>query len=587
MGNAPSGDPAAPERGRPGTWGSGADRAVMQAIAEDVTRHSGFDVCAIEVVRSDGMLEFVAIAGSPDGAERLLGQATPLAEMQVVFTSGSRTGEWVFSPGDMMDEHARQVMERNGHMPDLIPLESDGAWLAEDMFFACLRGVEGSLRAVVYLDLPHDGMRPGPARIAEVHSALALALEAAVNIVERESFGQQVRMVQAARRVIQEARARLGVEELLALVAEELPAGFGALRVAVTLAGRDHEGQEEQAYAMSQALRRAWRNGSELVVDGDVMWGDEEFADQYGTWVTEMFTSFGFTSSVLVPIGFGEEYLGVFSMARGEGMPRWSDSEIRGAHAVVGDIAGALVDARSVERERELNSQLLELDGYRRSMISTIAHELKNPVGVFTGHLELVSEADIPDSAHRSLSALRRAADRVESMAQNLVLLGQITDAEQPTIEVEVHLSALVSEVVDFMTVLAQGARVGLVVDVDDDIVVTGDPTELHRLVSNLISNAIKYTPAGGVVTIWLRPDESEEVVVFRCADTGIGLSAADQARVFEPFFRSEDTRARGKPGTGLGLAIVRQVVERHRGTIGVSSVLGLGTSFEVRLPTL
>ncbi|MGN0065938.1 MAG: sensor histidine kinase [Nocardioides sp.] len=576
-------DASALPRPRSSSWGRATDRAVLQAVAEDLTRRSGFKVCAIEVLRTDQMLEFVAIAGSPGGSERLLGQGSPLESMQVVFNAGQHAHGWVFVAGDTLDDYTRDVMAEYGHRPELVPSDSTDAWLPEDMLFTCLLGVGGDLRAVLYLDEPYDGLRPSLDRVAELQAEVALALDSVVNIVERETFGEQVRMAEAARRVIQEARSRVGVEELLTLVAEELPAGFNALRVGVTLTGEPPEGWDDMARAMQDSFRRIWEDGTELIVDPDRLWGDDDFAEKYGDQLRSMLGAYGITSSVMIPIGIGGEFLGVLSMARGEGMPPWTDSEIRGGRAVAGDIAGALVDARSVQREKELNAQLVALDEYRRSMIRTIAHELQNPVGVLTGHLDLVGMIAMPDMADRSLAAMGRAADRIESMAQNLVTLGRITDAEQPKIEVEIHLSALVHEVLDFVAVLAESGGVTLTGSIAEEQVVVGDPTELHRLVSNLVSNAIKYTPKGGSVEVTLAP--GDDAVTFRCADTGIGLSEEDRVRIFEPFFRSDHESAREKPGTGLGLAIVQQVVERHGGTISVESDLGVGTTFVVELP--
>lgn len=576
-------DASALPRPRASSWGRATDRAVLQAIAEDLIRRSGFKVCAIEVLRTDRMLEFVAIAGSPLGSERLLGQGSPLESMQIVFDSGAHADGWVFVAGDQLDDRTREIMLEYGHRPELVPADAEDAWLAEDMLFTCLLGVGGDLRAVLYLDEPEDGLRPSLERIATLQSEVALALDSVVNIVERETFGEQVRMAEAARRVIQEARSRVGVDDLIALVAEELPGAFNALRVAVTLAGEPPDGWDGMVDPMKPAMRRAWGQGTYLILDHDEIWGDDEFAEKYGDRLRAMLATYGITSSVMIPIGLGEEFLGVLSMARGEGMPPWTDSEIAGGRAVAGDVAGALVDARSVQRAEELNAQLVALDEYRRSMIRTIAHELQNPVGVLSGHLDLVGMIELPDMANRSLGAMGRAADRIESMAQNLVTLGRITDADQPAVAVEVNLSSLVWEVLDFVNVLAESAGVALQGDIAEEELVVGDPTELHRLVSNLVSNAIKYTPTGGKVAVSLVSEA--DGVTLRCADTGIGLSAADREKVFQPFYRSDDESAREKPGTGLGLAIVKQVVDRHRGTIEVESELGQGTVFTVRLP--
>jgi signal transduction histidine kinase len=110
-----------------------------------------------------------------------------------------------------------------------------------------------------------------------------------------------------------------------------------------------------------------------------------------------------------------------------------------------------------------------------------------------------------------------------------------------------------------------------------------GDAVEIDRLVTNLVSNAVKYTPEGRRVDIRLR--RTGERVVLEVADEGFGISPADQAQLFEEFFRSSNPAAAQQPGSGLGLAIVKRIVERHGGDIEVTSELGTGSTFRVTLP--
>jgi signal transduction histidine kinase len=134
---------------------------------------------------------------------------------------------------------------------------------------------------------------------------------------------------------------------------------------------------------------------------------------------------------------------------------------------------------------------------------------------------------------------------------------------------------------------VATGAGLDLVANVVDDLVVTGDEEGLRRVVANLVSNALKYTPPGGRVTVSLEPRSlaDRKGVELVCADDGIGIDIAEVDQVFTPFFRSSSTLARERPGTGLGLAITRGVVERHQGSIDVRSEIGRGTTFTVWLP--
>ena len=112
-----------------------------------------------------------------------------------------------------------------------------------------------------------------------------------------------------------------------------------------------------------------------------------------------------------------------------------------------------------------------------------------------------------------------------------------------------------------------------------------GDPTELDQLIGNLVSNAVKYTPSGGTVTLSVRRRDTD--VEIQVADDGLGIAEEDQARIFRAFYRTENPEALNEPGTGLGLAIVATVVERHAGRLEVGSRLGEGTAFTVTPPAV
>ena len=150
-----------------------------------------------------------------------------------------------------------------------------------------------------------------------------------------------------------------------------------------------------------------------------------------------------------------------------------------------------------------------------------------------------------------------------------------------------VDLSALVGECCEFLAPTARARRPGAAHDIVDGLVVEGERAGLQRLVTNLLSNALKYTPDGGRVDVRLAPEtvDGRDGVRLTCADTGIGIAASELGDVFTPFFRSARPEARRRPGTGLGLAITEQVVKRHHGTVEVESELGEGTTFAVWLP--
>lgn len=560
---------------------------MLQAIAEDIARRAGYKVCAMEVVRSDMMLEFVAIAGSPDGSERLMGQGSPLDSMQEVFDTGTRMGGWIFAVGEQFADSTREVLAEYGHRPDLTPIEAPDAWLAEDMLFTLLEGRHGDLRAVLYLDEPVSGLRPTRATVAEMERELAVALQSIIGIVEREAFGEQVRMVETTRQIIQAARTRVGGDELVEIVRTELPRGLRAERALIIREGEFDPSHLDDCVRLEAIMRRLWAGRHPLVVEGGDVWCEGEVDADEAALVCKYMDEQGPRAWVVVPFGLGEEYLGTLVLARMPGGSRWTDAEIQGARAVAGDLASAMVDARSMEQAIRLNEELRALDEYRTALIGTIAHELRNPMTVLTGHLELLEEVELDALQARSFKAMRRATARMGSMTQNLVDLMRVSDAERPAPATLIDLGVVAAETLEFVRVLADAADIELSCAIASGCRVVGDAEDLRGVVANLVGNAIKYSDEGGTVHVDVSPlDRSgKSWIAVAVSDSGIGIDSDELDQLFTPFFRSADQDARRRPGTGLGLAIVKEVVERHRGTIEVTSRSGEGSVFTVLVP--
>ena len=574
-------------RPRGQAWGNEAQRAVLHAIAEEIVRRSRFRVAGIEVLRSDGNLEFVAIAGSPEASTQLLGRAAPLAlDKMVAF--GTDLEGWVHIPEERVDDDTRAWMAEYGHTPDLPASEAPGAWRAEDRLVRLLRSEDGSLRATLYLDEPLDGLRPTSESLAAVNAETGVLYEAIVSIVERELYGEQVRMVAQARAARQSVRLGLGLADFLRELSAAMVEAMAVDSVDVLLAGQPAPSLEPWTSSFEEHMHRAWLRRGHLVVERTQTWGVGDAAVATPEVLAEAMQRRGVGSWLLVPIGMGEEYLGTLGLGRAPGGARWIDSEINAAVVVASDVAEVILDARLVERERTLNAELRAISDYRHDMVITLAHELRNPVSVLWTHLEMLDQMGVTAGpVSDSLAAMDRAARRIEDMIEDLMTLATVSDTERDLTRAPVDLSALTREVADFLAPTAVQSGLELQLDIEDDLVGTVEATGLQRMVANLLSNAHKYTPSGGRVTLTLAADavDGRPGVRLTCSDTGIGIDAGELDQVFTPFFRSGNPEARKRPGTGLGLAIVERVVTGHHGTIEVASVLGEGTTFSVWLP--
>jgi signal transduction histidine kinase len=174
----------------------------------------------------------------------------------------------------------------------------------------------------------------------------------------------------------------------------------------------------------------------------------------------------------------------------------------------------------------------------------------------------------------------------LQRLVEDMLLLTKMKDPHRPFVPVQVDLSGLVKEVSDSLAIQASRRRQTIDTSaVVPGVRVWGDPDEIGRLLTNVLGNAIKYTPDGGAVSLGV--GTSDEGAVVTCSDTGIGIAEQDVASLFDEFDRSSNPVAHAVPGTGLGLAIVRRIIDRHRGSIAVESTLGSGSTFRVVLPDL
>ncbi|HET7735373.1 MAG TPA: ATP-binding protein [Nocardioidaceae bacterium] len=227
---------------------------------------------------------------------------------------------------------------------------------------------------------------------------------------------------------------------------------------------------------------------------------------------------------------------------------------------------------------------LRELGEQRTAMANVLAHEVKNPLFAITGNAELLDANAPAELILSARAAIERGARRIGTTIEDMLALAQFDNPSAPRVLGQVDLAEIVSEVVELNAAAADRSGIELnVVLGGRPCFVSGVRDELDKMVLNLISNAVKYTPSGGSVSVTCSVEGDQAVLV--CQDDGIGISAEDQARLFDEFFRSSDPAARARPGTGLGLSIVRRVVERHGGSITVDSAVGVGSTFTVRLP--
>ena len=241
--------------------------------------------------------------------------------------------------------------------------------------------------------------------------------------------------------------------------------------------------------------------------------------------------------------------------------------------------------SRLLERERAQNERLRGLDRLKDEFVALVSHELRTPLTSIRGYLELVlDDAEQLTSEHKEfLQIVDRNVDRLLHLVSDLLLVAQADAGKLSFDWTAVALSPLVAQCVLAAQPAAEEADVELVFDSEPTEPIVGDPERLAQLLDNLISNAIKFTPAGGQVEV--RVDASADPAVIEVRDTGFGIAAADQEQLFERFFRTRSATEMAIAGTGLGLSIAKAIVDAHGGSISVESAEGVGTTFRVELP--
>ncbi|WP_448574444.1 two-component system sensor histidine kinase RppB [Trichothermofontia sp.] len=215
------------------------------------------------------------------------------------------------------------------------------------------------------------------------------------------------------------------------------------------------------------------------------------------------------------------------------------------------------------------------------------AHELRTPLAAIRANLEatLNPEATAAD-AWETLRTVERQSTRLAQLVNDLLLLSRMDLQGQPPRLQPCNLNDLVSDLVEEFTALAIAANLSLTANIQTDraVIIWGSEAQLYRLVANLITNAIQYTPAGGQITIHLK--QEMPYALIQVQDTGIGIPLNEQTRVFDRFYRVHCDRSRDTGGAGLGLAIAQAIVQAHHGSILIDSQPGKGSIFTIKLPT-
>ena len=232
-------------------------------------------------------------------------------------------------------------------------------------------------------------------------------------------------------------------------------------------------------------------------------------------------------------------------------------------------------------------TSLRRLERMRRDFITNVSHELRTPVTIVRANAETLLDGAMADPTHGPLfaSAILRNAERLERLIEGLLSLSSLESGRYtPSVE-PVQLSRVVGNVFDGLRTRAHDKSQTIELGVPDDLRVLADPQALEQILTNLVENAIKYSPEGCTIEVGAWPEDEEGWLRIEVTDNGHGISEHHQERIFERFYRVDAGRAKKMGGSGLGLSIVKHMTEAMGGHLGVTSEPPHGTTFWVQLP--
>ncbi|CAN5310719.1 hypothetical protein BH09ACT12_BH09ACT12_18800 [soil metagenome] len=588
--------PARAESAGHGGWSDSSARSVLQLVVESVTEMVGFEVAVVSVVVG-GDLVTVAYAGPEEFREQIM-ITDPVSVLDPVFEQAESWGRFVFlAAEDIVGEFEGTWVETVTELG-----EGPDAWHPRDVLLGVLTDDRGELCGILSVDKPTSKQRPDAPQRRLLERYAHQTERAVITAFERERLVQQVAHAEAARRLIRTASmpGHASLEAVLDHTHHPLVEGFDASGSWIHVLGSDSvrpgraRARDGQVVPLTDAVvdlaRRLapvlWAEQQVLVVADDV---DSDLPVEFSDPLLLddarfQLRTLGLTSTLAVPLGVGQECLGFLALTRRAQDPPWSAVETASALEIGHDLGAALMTARALERERDLVAELQRLDDYRTHLIETLSHEMRTPLTVISGNLEMLEEVELDEGATHFRDAMSRGTARMQRVVDDLLLLAAVSHPQHPLVRMPVDLREVVRDVFGLIesTATAKGLTLQATLR-DPDLVVSGHAGEIDRLLSNLVSNAVKYTPAGG--TVVLSAIRASGSVILEVADTGLGISEEDQVGLFTSFYRTTNPDALREPGTGLGLSIVAHIAQRHGGSVEVNSCLGKGTTFTVTLP--
>lgn len=228
-------------------------------------------------------------------------------------------------------------------------------------------------------------------------------------------------------------------------------------------------------------------------------------------------------------------------------------------------------------------TQIMRLEQTRQDFVANASHELRTPLTVIRGYLETFLDQELPRPLERGLKAMQQQSRRMENLVSDLLLLSRLEASHHIADEFPIQIHSMLQQIMEGAEQLALEKQHDFVLELDENSDLCGQEIELHSAFSNLVYNAVRYTPAGGKITIRWQVDKDGAHFIVK--DNGPGIESIHIPRLTERFYRVDESRSSASGGTGLGLAIVKHVLARHNGHLSIKSKVGKGSTFACHFP--
>ncbi len=284
----------------------------------------------------------------------------------------------------------------------------------------------------------------------------------------------------------------------------------------------------------------------------------------------------------------GDEFISLLRKARRTKLPQ--DAQIEVPRGPIGEGTRKLSvhvhylsDYDSLIATFNDESEAERIDAVRRDFVANISHELKTPISALRTLSEAVTVASEDPQLNKFAIMMQSQVERLSTLVQEIIDLSRLQDADPLLDAIHVDVDEAVNEAIDQCQVLADTRNIEIVRGPLVNVSVVGDRTHLIMAFHNLVENAINYSPDHTRVSV--NTTSSGDIVEVVVIDQGVGITEADQGRIFERFYRVDPARSRETGGTGLGLSIVKHVIGNHGGDVSLWSSTGVGSTFTIRLP--